>query len=77
MLPSPFSATKSSVRETATVETMATPTAAPIWNAVLLSPEASPDSCSATPASAPIEAVTNVSPMPGPTIRSAKKMSSK
>ena len=28
-------------------------------------------------ASAPIEAVTNVSPMPGPTIRSARKMSSK
>jgi hypothetical protein len=35
---------------------MATPSSMPIWKAVLLRPEASPDSCSATPARAAIEA---------------------
>ena len=44
--------------DTATVERIATPTAPPIWNEELLSPEASPASASATPASEPIEPAT-------------------
>jgi hypothetical protein len=50
------------VRVTATVVTMATPRAAPIWKEVLLRPETSPDSCSGTPARAAIEAVMKASP---------------
>ena len=46
---------------------MATPSAPPIWKAVLLRPEASPDSWSATPASAATVAVTKARPIPGPT----------
>jgi hypothetical protein len=67
----------SSVREAATVETMAIPSALPIWNAVLLRPEASPDSSSATPASPATVAVTKARPMPGPKTSSPKKMSPK
>jgi hypothetical protein len=59
------------------VETTATPRAAPTWKAVLLSPDASPDSCSATPESAAIEDVTKTTPIPGPKIRSPRKMSPK
>ena len=44
--------------ETATVERIATPTAPPIWNDELLSPEASPASASATSASEAIDAAT-------------------
>jgi hypothetical protein len=46
---SPPAARTSVVRETATVETIAVPTAAPIWNVVLLRPEARPASRSSTP----------------------------
>jgi hypothetical protein len=56
---------------------MATPSAAPIWKLVLLSPDATPDSRSGTPASAAIEAVTKARPTPGPKTSSPKKMSPK
>ena len=46
--------------------TIATPSAVPICRAVLLRPEASPDSCSATPASAATVAVTKARPIPRP-----------
>ena len=45
---------------------MATPSAAPIWKAVLLRPEASPDSRSSTPARAATVAVTKTGPIAGP-----------
>jgi len=44
--------------ETATVETIATPIAPPIWNDELFRPDASPASASVTPASEPIEPAT-------------------
>ena len=43
-----LAARKCSEREIATVEAIATPSAPPIWRAVLLRPEASPDSVSYT-----------------------------
>ena len=45
---------------------IATPSAVPIWRAVLLRPEASPASSSAMPASAATVAVTKDSPIPRP-----------
>ena len=74
---SPPAASTSVVREIATVETTATPSAAPIWKVVLLSPEASPAWCSGTPARAAIETVTNVSPTPGPQSSRPRKTSPK
>ena len=59
------------------METIAVPTAAPIWNIVLFSPDASPASRSSMPASAAIEQVTKVRPTPGPLINSPRKMSPK
>jgi len=74
---SPPAAITSVVRETATVETTAVPRAAPIWNVVLLRPDARPAWCSGTPASAAIETVTNVNPTPRPQSSRPRKMSSK
>jgi len=63
--------------ETATVVTMATPSAVPGCKAVLLRAEASPASCSATPASAAPVAFTKARPIPGPHKSSPTKTSGK
>jgi hypothetical protein len=72
-----FPARKSSERETAIVETMATPSAPPIWKAVLLRPDATPDSRSETPARAAIVAVAKAGPMPRPKTSRPRIMSPK
>src|SRR5918992_3433135 len=63
--------------DTATVVTIAAPSAPPIWNAALLSPDASPASRSDTPLSVATEAATNVEPRPGPKISRPRNMSAK
>ena len=72
-----FAARKSFVRVTETVATIATPSAAPIWNDVFDRPEASPASWFGTPASAAIEAVTKANPTPGPKTSRPKNTSPK
>ena len=61
-----FAARNCSERVRATVVTMATPSAAPIWRVVLLRPDASPDSLLAMPARAATVAATKVVPRPVP-----------
>ena len=74
----PADAITSSVRELAIVASTASPSAPPICCEVLISPLASPDSCSRTPETAAIVVVTKAKPSPiaassdGPRMSEAK-----
>ena len=56
------------VRQTAALESTATPTAPPIWNAAVLIPDATPEWRSDTPDSAAIWPATVPAPSPTPKI---------